>query len=94
MQEESRQALELPKGTLLLALTSIYWRESWEYGERAFRYSMHEDFVWESPSRTPRDIEFYLLALFEESLQKYGPWYYRRLFWGCGVIGQAFNLAG
>ena len=23
-----------------MALTSIYWRESWKYGERAFRYCM------------------------------------------------------
>lgn len=32
--------LSLPEGTLLLALSSIHWRESWKYGERAFRYSM------------------------------------------------------
>ena len=28
----------LPAGVLLLGLTSILWRESWKYGERAFRY--------------------------------------------------------
>ena len=85
--------------------------------------AMLEDFVWERPSRTPQDIEFYLLAQgdsrlaaketscrqniasdgcfaaamlaqFEEALQKYGPWYYCRLFWECGMIGQAFYLAG
>lgn len=28
----------LPEGALLLALTSIHWRESWKYGERAYRY--------------------------------------------------------
>ncbi len=27
---------------LLLALTSIHWRESWTYGERAFRYCQHD----------------------------------------------------
>jgi SagB-type dehydrogenase family enzyme len=27
---------------LLLALTSIHWRESWKYGERAFRYCQHD----------------------------------------------------
>ena len=37
---QSWQALNLPKGTLLVALTSIYWREAWKYGERAFRYCM------------------------------------------------------
>ena len=26
----------------LLGLTSIYWRESWKYGERAFRYCQHD----------------------------------------------------
>jgi SagB-type dehydrogenase family enzyme len=32
--------LGLPEGTFLVAISSIYWRESWKYGERAFRYSM------------------------------------------------------
>jgi SagB-type dehydrogenase family enzyme len=32
----------LPPGTLLIVLTSIYWRESWKYGERAFRYCHHD----------------------------------------------------
>jgi len=91
--------------------------------KNALKEAMLEDFIWERPARTPRDIEFYLLAqgdsrlaaketscrqdiaadgcfaaamlaAFEEPLQKYGPWYYRRLYWECGVIGQAFYLAG
>jgi len=32
----------LPPGALLVGLTSIYWRESWKYGERAFRYCQHD----------------------------------------------------
>jgi SagB-type dehydrogenase family enzyme len=32
----------LPAGAVLLALTSIYWREAWKYGERAFRYCHHD----------------------------------------------------
>jgi len=32
----------LPDPCLLIALTSIYWRESWKYGERAFRYCNHD----------------------------------------------------
>jgi SagB-type dehydrogenase family enzyme len=28
----------LPAACLFIGLTSIYWRESWKYGERAFRY--------------------------------------------------------
>src|SRR5262249_52200002 len=30
------------KDVLLVALTSIHWRESWKYGERAFRYCQHD----------------------------------------------------
>lgn len=32
----------MPDPCLLIALTSIYWRESWKYGERAFRYCNHD----------------------------------------------------
>jgi SagB-type dehydrogenase family enzyme len=31
-----------PEELFLLALTSIHWRESWKYGERAFRYCQHD----------------------------------------------------
>jgi SagB-type dehydrogenase family enzyme len=30
------------KDILLVALTSIHWREAWKYGERAFRYCQHD----------------------------------------------------
>jgi SagB-type dehydrogenase family enzyme len=33
---------QLPKGSFLIALSSIHWRESWKYGERAFRYCQHD----------------------------------------------------
>ncbi len=33
---------QLPKGAFLLGLSSIAWREAWKYGERAFRYCMHD----------------------------------------------------
>ena len=32
----------LPESSFLVALTSIYWREAWKYGERAFRYCQHD----------------------------------------------------
>ena len=32
----------LPAGSLLVGLTSIHWRESWKYGERAYRYCQHD----------------------------------------------------
>ncbi len=30
------------EGSFLVALSSIYWREAWKYGERAFRYCNHD----------------------------------------------------
>jgi SagB-type dehydrogenase family enzyme len=38
----SALARQLPPGSVLLGLTSIHWRESWKYGERAFRYCHHD----------------------------------------------------
>jgi nitroreductase len=32
----------LEEGQLLVALTSIHWREAWKYGERAYRYCQHD----------------------------------------------------
>ena len=31
-----------PSGAFFVALTSIFWRESWKYGERAYRYCQHD----------------------------------------------------
>ena len=31
-----------PHGAFLLGLTSVLWRETWKYGERAFRYCQHD----------------------------------------------------
>ena len=31
-----------PESSVLVGLTSIYWREAWKYGERAFRYCQHD----------------------------------------------------
>ncbi len=35
-------ATQLPEHAVLVGLTSIHWRESWKYGERAFRYCQHD----------------------------------------------------
>lgn len=37
-----RLTASLPPGAVLLGLSSIPWRESWKYGERAYRYCMHD----------------------------------------------------
>ena len=31
-----------PADTFFIGLTSIYWREAWKYGQRAYRYCMHD----------------------------------------------------
>ena len=33
-----------------------------------------------------------MLAEFDESLEKFGPWFYKRLFWEAGLIGQVLYL--
>jgi nitroreductase len=33
-----------------------------------------------------------MLARFEGSLREHGEWFYRRLFWECGMIGQMLYL--
>jgi SagB-type dehydrogenase family enzyme len=32
----------LGRGAFLVGLSSVYWREAWKYGERAFRYCQHD----------------------------------------------------
>jgi hypothetical protein len=34
-----------------------------------------------------------MIADFESSLEGFGPWFYPRLFWECGAIGQVLYLA-
>lgn len=33
---------DFPENSFLVGLSSIHWRESWKYGERAFRYCQHD----------------------------------------------------
>lgn len=33
---------QIGQGQFLMGLTSIYWRETWKYGERGFRYCHHD----------------------------------------------------
>ncbi len=35
-------AMHLPADSFLIGLTSIYWREAWKYGQRAYRYCQHD----------------------------------------------------
>ncbi|MGH8582403.1 MAG: SagB/ThcOx family dehydrogenase, partial [Gammaproteobacteria bacterium] len=38
----SALAARYPERLFLAGLSSIYWREAWKYGERAFRYCQHD----------------------------------------------------
>ncbi|MEP6957339.1 MAG: SagB/ThcOx family dehydrogenase [Nitrospirota bacterium] len=38
----TRLLAPFPDQSFLIGLTSIHWRESWKYGERAFRYCNHD----------------------------------------------------
>ena len=38
----ARLLAPFPPESFLIGLTSIHWRESWKYGERAFRYCNHD----------------------------------------------------
>ena len=31
-----------PEGAFFIGITSIHWREAWKYGQRAYRYCMHD----------------------------------------------------
>jgi hypothetical protein len=33
-----------------------------------------------------------MIAEFDASLERYGPWFYKRLFWEAGLIGQVLYL--
>ena len=37
-----RLVRERPPQAFLVGLSSVYWREAWKYGERAFRYCQHD----------------------------------------------------
>jgi len=41
-QNDAKPANEPARDGVILALTSIYWREAWKYGLRAYRYCQHD----------------------------------------------------
>ena len=52
----------------------------------ASQVSCHQDIAGDSA------FSLGMIAEFEPSLRRYGPWFYRRLFWETGVIGQVLYL--
>lgn len=52
----------------------------------ATEVSCHQDIAGDSA------FSLGMIAEFESSLHRYGPWFYRRLFWEAGLIGQVLYL--
>jgi nitroreductase len=52
----------------------------------ARQLSCHQDIAAESC------FSLGMIVHFDESLQHWGPWFYRRLYWECGLIGQVLYL--
>ncbi len=52
----------------------------------AAEVSCHQDIAGDSA------FSLGMIAEFESSLRRYGPWFYRRLFWETGLIGQVLYL--
>ena len=52
----------------------------------AAQVSCHQDIAGDSA------FSLGMIAEFEPSLRRHGPWFYRRLFWESGVIGQVLYL--
>ena len=42
VEKVARLLRPFPPSSFLIGLTSVHWRESWKYGERAFRYCNHD----------------------------------------------------
>ena len=42
LERRAHTHAELPESVFLVGLASVFWREAWKYGERAFRYCQHD----------------------------------------------------
>jgi SagB-type dehydrogenase family enzyme len=64
----------------------LFLLEEGDARQLAAEVSCHQEIAGESA------FSLGMIAEFESSLQRYGPWFYRRLFWETGVIGQVLYL--
>ena len=64
----------------------LFLLEEGDARQLAAQVSCHQDIAGESA------FSLGMIAEFESSLRRYGPWFYRRLFWEAGVIGQVLYL--
>ncbi len=64
----------------------LYLLESGNTQRIAMQVSCHQDIAGDSA------FSLGMIAEFDESLEKHGPWFYKRLFWETGLIGQVLYL--
>ncbi len=64
----------------------LYLLEDGDARRLAIQLSCHQDIAGAS------SFSLGMIAEFDASLAKYGPWFYKRLFWETGVIGQVLYL--
>jgi hypothetical protein len=64
----------------------LFLLEEGDARKLAAQVSCHQDIAGDSA------FSLGMIAEFESSLRRYGPWFYRRLFWETGVIGQVLYL--
>lgn len=60
--------------------------ETGDARDLAARLSCHQDIAADGV------LSIAMLAEFEPALRRYGAWFYRRLYWECGAIGQLLYL--
>jgi len=64
----------------------LFLLEEGDARQLAAQVSCHQEIAGDSA------FSLGMIAEFESSLRRYGPWFYRRLFWESGVIGQVLYL--
>ncbi len=64
----------------------LYFLQEGDARKVAAQVSCHQDIAGDSA------FSLGMLAEFDSPLREHGPWYYRRLFWEAGIVGQVLYL--
>ncbi len=64
----------------------FFWLLEGDLRRIATQVSCHQDIAGDSA------FSLGMIAAFESNLHRYGPWFYPRLFWECGLLGQVLYL--
>jgi SagB-type dehydrogenase family enzyme len=64
----------------------LYCLQEGDAGQLATQVSCHQEIAGAGA------FSLGMIAEFESTIREYGPWFYRRLFWETGVIGQVLYL--